>query len=56
MTIEELGVFGLTNKLCIGKSMGLSEMHPRLLERLANFVADPLVIRSNLSVTHGRLP
>lgn len=37
--VEELCGFGLLNGLDIGKSMGPDELHPGLLEELANFVA-----------------
>ncbi|CAH8429151.1 unnamed protein product [Schistosoma bovis] len=56
VTIKELDVFGLLNKLDIGKSTGPDELHPRLLKELSNFVANPLSICFNLSVTQGRLP
>ena len=56
VTIKELDVFGLLVKLDIGKSTGPDELHPRLLKELANFVANPLSVCFNLSVTQGRLP
>ncbi|CAH8447575.1 unnamed protein product [Schistosoma bovis] len=56
VTIKELDVFGLLNKLDVGKSTGPDELHPRLLKELSNFVANPLSTCFNLSVTQGRLP
>ncbi|CAI2723786.1 unnamed protein product [Schistosoma spindalis] len=56
VTINELDVFDLLNKLDIGKSVGPDELHPRLLKELSSFVANPLSICFKLSVTQGRLP
>ena len=55
MTINELDVFDQLNKLDIGKSTGLDELHLRLLKELTNFIANPLSICFNLSVTQVRL-
>lgn len=55
MNIKELDVFSLLIKLDIGESTVSSEMHPRLLEKLASFTADTPSICFNVSISQCQL-